>query len=229
MQQLTLPVQLDDDATFANFYVSDHNQQAVSAVKNSMHSIVSMIYLWGSENCGRTHLLQAAAHQAQLNATSVFYLSLRDFSCYHPDILQGIEHYSLICLDDVGYIASNKIWEEALFHCYNRIFDAKNTLLMSAATTPQDCGFYLPDLASRLAFAAIFHLHPLNDNEKIQAFILRGKQRGLEISTEVAEFIIKRWPRKTSDLFHALEKIDKASLILQRKVTIPFVKQVLEI
>ena len=59
------------------------------------------------------------------------------------------------------------------------------------------------------------------------ALQLRAKGRGMEMSDEVAKFILSRAPRDTNDLFHLLDHLDDASLQQQRKLTIPFVKDVL--
>jgi DnaA family protein len=44
---------------------------------------------------------------------------------------------------------------------------------------------------------------------------------------EVANFIIQRVPRDMNALFNLLDRLDRASLQEKRKLTIPFVKQVL--
>lgn len=67
-QQLSLGVNLNDDATFDNFYAppQTHNAMVVQGLRAQLEGgDNSFVYLWGAPGCGLTHLLQAACHQAQ--------------------------------------------------------------------------------------------------------------------------------------------------------------------
>jgi len=51
----------------------------------------------------------------------------------------------------------------------------------------------------------------------------------LQISKPVANFLLSRMSRSTGQLFAILERLDSASLAAKRKLTIPFVKEVLDL
>ena len=102
-------------------------------------------------------------------------------------------------------------------------------MLFSANANPAELSVKLPDLASRLAWGLSFQVPLMGDNEKQQALTLRAKARGIELSDEVAQFILHRAPRHIGELFEILDRLDRASLAEQRKLTIPFVKQVLSL
>jgi DnaA family protein len=84
-------------------------------------------------------------------------------------------------------------------------------------------------LKSRLQWGVTFHVHTLDDDEKQHALQFRAKARGLDLSDEVATFIIQRLPRDMNELFWQLNRLDHASLAEQRKLTIPFVKKILSL
>jgi DnaA family protein len=90
-------------------------------------------------------------------------------------------------------------------------------------------GLIVPDLISRLTWGMVFQLQPLSDEEKLQVLIMRADCRGMTLSEEVGKFILNHCPRHMSTLFAALDALDKVSLAVQRKLTIPFVKTVLQI
>ncbi len=224
--QLALPLGLRDDATFDNFYkgVNEHCNAALISAASGLD--YPFIYLWGQVGAGRTHLLQAACCDAtQKNRTSL-YLPLATPELT-PQILHDLEHINLVCIDDIDAIAQNKPWEEALFYLYNRIRDTGQTLIIAGAHPPQRLGLGLPDLASRLAWGVVFQVHILSDEDKLAALAMRAKLRGLVLSDEVGQFLLRRCPRSMSELFAILDTLDKASLQAQRKLTIPFVKSVL--
>lgn len=227
--QLTLGVGLKDDATFANFYPG-HNEQLVTALNHAAHGHgEKVIYFYGAGGQGCTHLLQACCHEAHQNRLRSVYIPLGNSNDISPEIFEGLESLSLVCVDDVHRIAGNPAWEEALFHAYNRIHDAGGRLIVTANVPPKALGLALPDVVSRLAWGVTFQLQPLSDAEKLQILIMRAERRGMTLSEEVGKFILNHCPRHMSTLFAALDALDKISLAAQRKLTIPFVKTVLQI
>ena len=86
----------------------------------------------------------------------------------------------------------------------------------------------LPDLRSRLGWGPVFHLRELDDEDKIKAMQKRADQSGLEMADNVANYLLTHYPRDLFDLFERLDHLDRASMAMQRRLTIPFVKSVLE-
>jgi DnaA family protein len=232
-QQLSLSVNLNDDATFENFYApaQTHNAMVVQGLREQVEGRgEAFIYLWGAPGCGLTHLLQAACHQAQEMGMSVQYLPLRDLVGYAPEeLFIGLEELDLICLDCLPTIAGRADWELAIFNLYNRLRERSRRLLVAAEHNPRELAISLEDLRSRLQWGITYQVHNLSDAEKQQALQLRARARGLELNDEVAQYIIQRLPRDTNELFWQLQRLDHASLAEQRKLTIPFVKKVLAI
>ncbi len=232
-QQLSLGVSLNDDATFENFYAPahTHNAMVVEGLRQQMTGRgEAFLYLWGAPGCGLTHLLQAACHEAQTLNLSFQYLPLRDLVGYAPDeLFSGLETLDFVCLDCLVAVAGRSDWERALFNLYNQLRDAGKKLLVAAEQSPRELPLSLEDLRSRLQWGVTFQVHQLSDDDKQHALQLRARARGLELSDEVAQYIIQRLPRDTNELFWQLQRLDHASLAEQRKLTIPFVKKILAI
>ena len=228
--QLPLGIRLRDDATFANYYAGA-NAAAQGYVERACHAqeswVDSFIWLWGKPGSGRSHLLQAACLRAEEQGMRVLYLPLHDCLDYGPGVLDGVEACDLLALDDVHLVAGRPDWEQALFHAFNRLRDAGRHLLASADRSPRELAVVLPDLSSRFNLALVFHLQELDDEEKLRALQLRASRRGLYLSDDVGRFLLGRLTRSMDALFVALEQLDQASLQAQRKLTVPFVKEVL--
>ena len=229
--QLPLSVQLRDDATFANFF-GGQNATLVNLlnVDKQVPGIESeqFIFLYGSKGVGCSHLLQAACHQVDSQNGRSIYLPMKELVHYPPHMLEGMERLQLVCLDDVGAVAGIPEWEEALFDLFNRLRDSRTRFLVAADNPPKALNLQLPDLESRLGWGMVFQVQPLNDQDKVAALKLRANLRGLEMSEEVARFIIYRSTRDMGYLFRILQKLDSASLRAKRKLTIPFVKEVMD-
>lgn len=228
--QLPLSVQLRDDATFANYF-SGQNAALVNMldIDRQVPGIESeqFIYLYGSSGVGCSHLLQAACHQIDSRQGRSIYLPMGELVHYPSKLLEGMESLQLVCIDDIGSTAGIPEWEEALFDLFNRLREVGTRLLVAADCPPKALKIELPDLVSRLSWGVVFQVQPLTDKDKVAALQLRAHLRGLDMNEDVARFIIYRSNRDMGHLFRILQKLDSASLRAKRKLTIPFVKQVM--
>lgn len=222
-QQLALPIALDDDSTFENFYVAASHVFLLKKL-GSFSTENKSIYLAGPAGTGRTHLLQAMVQSEIAKKNTAFYLSFSNVDSFQTEILDHLENFSLVCLDDIDRIAGNAAWEHALFHLYNRMKDTSAACIVSADKPPALSAFLLPDLKSRLTEMLVLPIHPLNDAEKKEILILRAKHRGLELSPEVAEYLLSHFSRDLQSLIQMLIRLDHAALAAQRRLTIPFVR-----
>lgn len=226
--QLPLGVGLRDDATFDNYYVSSANAALVEHFTRQLQPEGEpFLYLWGAPGSGRSHLLQAACHAASDADKRALYLPLADLGHFPPLMLEEIERLDIVAIDDLEYVVGRKRWEEALFHAFNRLRDAGKALIIASSSPPRQLEVVLPDLASRLTWGVTFHLHPLDDLERLGALKLRANVRGMQLPEDVGRYILHRGPRELGELCRALETLDQASLSAKRKLTIPFVKSAL--
>ncbi len=226
-RQLTLNVQLRDESTLENFLPDPSEETLLRAVQTQMAADGEpIIYLFGPGGVGKSHLLQAACHQA---GNGALYLPLTELSSYSPqEVLQDIEDMSLVCLDDLDAVLGNEAWELALFDFYNRARQTGCRLLLSADAAPRALVVDLPDLRSRLAWGIVFQMTAASDEFKRQILSFRAARRGLQMPTEVASYIVTRAPRSLGKLLALLDQLDAASLAEKRSLSIPFVKAQLD-
>lgn len=228
VQQLTLPVGLREDATFSNFYPGQNTilltfLQNIAAGKGER-----FLYYWGQRGVGRSHLLQATCHHALSSQRSCFYLPLSSRDVLTAQVFEGLESMQVICIDDVHLIAGIPAWEEVLFHFYNRVQMMGNYLIISGQHSPQNLGLHLPDLTSRLNAGLCLQLQGLNDAEKLEVLQGRAKERGMLLSDAVGKYLLTHHARSLADLFAILEQLEQATLIAKRRLTVPFLKTVLQ-
>lgn len=233
-EQIPLRFGWRDGLSFNNYFVGDSvgdsfgkNAEAVHHVQRAAageNSAEQFLFLWGSVSVGKSHLLQAACQHAAENQRTVAYLPMAELMDLSVEVFEGLEQMSLVCLDDVQLLVGKPGWEEALFHFYNRMRDAGSRLLVTASVAPSALTVTLPDLQSRLSWGPVLQLDELDDAGKISALQLRAKGRGFELPDEVAQFLMRRSARDMASLFLLLDKLDEASLVQQRKLTIPFVR-----
>ncbi len=227
--QLSLALSLRDEATFANFYAAPGSvrAQATAALVASVDTREPLVYLWGGCGTGISHVLQATCHHYLQAGLTVQYLPLEDVAGFDPDsLLAGLELQSLVCLEGLEHIVGNKPWERGLFGLFNKLRDRGNSLVVSAVKPPRELGLELADLQSRLSCGLTCHFAPYSDGDKLAIIRFRGGRLGIELSEEVAAFILSRGDRNMDNLITSLRRLDSAALKAQRRVTIPFVKEV---
>jgi DnaA family protein len=181
--------------------------------------------MWGGGATGKTHLLQAVCEQAGDQSIYLPFDMLKDSD---PRMLDGLASRSLVCIDDIDAVAAHPGWEHALFVLYNQVLESGGRMIAAASAAAKACGFALADLESRLTQLPTFQVLPLGDDETRQALQLRAGHRGLDLPDETARFLLSRNRRDMASLYQLLDKLDDEALRAQRRLTIPFVKEVLE-
>ncbi|MSP27659.1 MAG: DnaA regulatory inactivator Hda [Methylococcales bacterium] len=226
--QLPLQFEFRANQTFNDFFAGS-NLEIINHLQNSIKGEgEQQIFLWGDQGLGKSHLLQAACHQAQSIKRSSFYLDLTNPTLADSSILKGLDTLDIVCLDNIDCIAGNNEWEIAVFNFFNRHRDSERTLIVSASCLPNELAIQLPDLKTRLNWGLTLKLQPLANQDRITALIFKANQMGFEISPQVGLFLLTHYDRDLSALWRLLAQLDQASLAAKRKLTIPFLKTILD-
>jgi len=225
--QFPLQFEFQSNQSFDSFFpgsnaeVITHLQEFI-ATQNEQQ-----IYIWGGAGQGKSHLLKASCLTATENNKTPFYLSFNATGLPNPAILEGLENRDLVCLDNIEYIAGNSDWEQALFNFYNRHRDNGNQLLLTASCPPKYLLFQLPDLKTRMSWGLTLKLQLLNDEQLINALIHKAQFMGFTMPDKVGRFLLSHYERDLPALWLLLDKFDQATLAAKRKLTIPFLKQIM--
>jgi DnaA family protein len=218
-RQLPLALALDDHALFETFFLPGHGALLAAARDPRPPGL----WIAGPRGSGRSHLLQAmCAHRAE---RPVAYVPLATAPA--PEMLEGLESMALVCLDDFEAVAGSDDWERALFRLVNGLSLAGAALAVAATGAPAETGIRLPDLLSRCQALTRFRIRPLDDEERVDALRARAAFRGFDLPEETARYLLRRVPRDMHRLTALLDRLDAASLAASRRLTIPFVREVL--
>ncbi len=226
-EQIPIQFDLKAEQSFASFYIASNQEVIQYLTDSSSAKGEQQIYLWGTEGLGKTHLLQACCQQAHQLHRTAFYLPLNKVLLSSPDILNGLDSYDLVCLDNIEFCAANNAWELALFNFYNLSREAGQRLIISANCPPNFLPLELSDLKTRMSWGLTLKLQELSDTERIAAFTCKAKYLGFEISPSVGRFLNKHYARDLPALWQLLPRLEKATLVAKRKLSLPFLKQIL--
>lgn len=226
--QLVLGIRSREEVSFSNFIVGENQQLLLHLKEFLKNPQESFFYIAGAKGSGKSHLLQACCHAVSEQGTAI-YIPLSKFSEFDVRLLENLEHNDLVCIDDIQAIAGDMTWQEAILHLYNRAKASQAKLIISGNLPVRELGITLADLASRLSWGVSYQLLMLNDENKLVLLQQRAKERGFDLSEEVAMYLLNRYSRDITVLSSMLDRLDIASLAEQRKLTIPFVKKVLNL
>ncbi len=225
--QIPLPFKYQEAQDFDTFYPGPNREIVESLQKNAINCREQLVFIWGESGLGKTHLLQASCKKAHESNRTAMYIPLRQIVTFDPALLDEIDRYTLVCIDDIQTIAGDTQWEPALFNFFNRHRDNGHRLVICADLPPNNLAIQLPDLATRLLWGVTLRMNPLNDSDKIQAMIFKAKALGFDLPTNVGRYLLNRYARDMPSLWFLLENLERGTLIAQRKLTIPFVKKYL--
>ena len=224
-----IPLQLTPlrDSRFDNF-VEGPNNAVVKALRHLPDEPGSHVFLYGGEGSGKSHLLNAVCVETREREGRAFYLALKRLPRDAIASLEGLEKLDLVCVDDLHVIAGDQAWEEALFHCFNRIREANGRLLVSSRERLSALELGLPDLKSRLAWGLRLQLLPLEDKDKLEVINLHCVALGLSLPDDVQQYLLKRHDRSMAAMVHTVESLQQAALTLKRRITVPLAREVLK-
>lgn len=228
-QQLLPGFSFRSGADFASFYTTP----GLKLAKHTLASFVSenipdCVYLSGASGTGKSHLLQAVCNAVDDAGRLAIYLPLAQLVEFPPaEVLDSVRDADAIALDDIDAILGKPDWQEALFHLYNQRIAKEKPMYFAASQPARLLEVELADLKSRLTACLAFQLPAMNDEERVAFLQALGTARGITINDACAIYIVQRSGRSSNDLIAVLEQLDKASLVAKRKISVPFIKELL--
>lgn len=227
-RQTVLPVSAQDDASLDNF-AGKSNRELVSDLRKLVagERNRAVMYIWGVRGCGKTHLLDACCSAARYAGKGYSYFSL-DQGLDQLAGMEGVITSSLVCIDDIDYLAGDTDAQKRVFSLFERLVGHGGAMLVSARQPLKELGLTLKDLESRLASGGAYQVQEMNDAEKKSALQKRAAGRGFTLDDTVAGFIMSHYSRDTRALFSLLDRLDTESLQSKRKITVPFLKSLLD-
>jgi DnaA family protein len=222
MQQLALDIGLASGPTLANFFAGPNEAalQHLQLWSGSPTRSPVPTYLWGPEGSGKSHLLEAVRAALREQGGKIGWL---DPSVAEPPEFD--EDWAAVLLDDVQHYSA--VQQHAAFNWFVNAQGLQRWVLGAGTLPPAD----LPlrdDLRSRLGCGHVFQLELLSEAERRAVLRQQADARGIFLSDEVMDFMLRRFSRDLASLVQLLDHLDGYALQTQRAITIPLIKSMLE-
>jgi DnaA family protein len=226
MKQIALDIGLASVPSFANFFAGP-NEAALKHLElwthNSLRSPVPT-YIWGEPGSGKTHLLKAVIQALHMQGARVGWM---DASSLEPPEFN--ESWAAVVLDECHLYTA--VQQQAAFNWFVNALNSSDGhprwVLAAGGLPPADLALR-EDLRTRLGWGHVFELHALSEPERRAVLRVEADARGVFLSDEAMDFMLRRFSRDLSSLMQLLDKLDGYALQTQRAITIPLIKAMLE-
>lgn len=183
--------------------------------------------LSGPTGSGKTHLLLAACAEAEAHGRHALYVPLQAAAGRAAAVLAGVEDARMVAVDGLDAVLGGRGDEVALFDFHNRARAGGCSVLYAASAPASSLPVGLPDLRSRLAQCTQVPVPALDEAARRAVLRRRAERRGLLLDEAVLDFLFRRVGRDLATLTALLDRIDRASLAAQRRITVPFLRDLL--
>ena len=222
-KQLTFPWSKSNKSSFDNFFFDPINNEIKNLLKQE-----SDLFIYGINQCGKSYLLQSVCNFYSKLNKSALYVPVLDVKKYGKEFIDSIENFDVICIDDIESIANEREWELAIFNLINNCLISECRLIFSSCKNPSSIEFSMEDLSSRIKKIDHIELFPVNDNKLYDAIKFIADSRSISLGEREINYLITYCKRNMSDLLKKIDDLDKLSMQLKRRITVPLIKEIIE-
>ena len=218
--------------SFENFVVCGGNNTAYRfAQKLAVDATENLLYIYGPEGSGKTHLLTALS-----NAIGGKYFSFRDADAlYSPDCINEgssrlAEHFadaSALILDDLHLLPDHQEVRVELWELFNAYYTSGRKIAISGLNAPKELPHLDGHLTSRLLWGLVARMDVSDDESRRMILRKLAEDRQMSLPDEVIDLMLLRVRRDIPSLVYALETIDRFAIATKRKIGLRLAKEAL--
>jgi DnaA family protein len=219
LTQLLLDLLPTQTPSLDNFIAGDNGELLARLRTLATPGCFDMIYLWGPEGSGKSHLLAATASQA-LRRRPALLLGQPEASAL------AAPPGGLLIVDDVDRLDDDA--QIALFRIFNTARMIGLGLLLAGERPPLQLALR-EDLRTRIGQTLIYEVKTLDDEHKAAALRRHALERGLKVEDSLVRYLLSHGRRDLPSLMAVLDQLDRATLERQRPATLPLLKEALQL
>lgn len=239
----TVNSRLNPNYSFDNFVEGDCNRLARSAgvavAKKPGTTSFNPLMLYGGVGVGKTHLVQAIGNEIKKNLPEkiVLYVDQNDFTSQFLNALQNhkiqeFQNYylqvDLLILDDVQFLAGREKTQEMFFHIFNQLHQSGKQIIMTSDCPPRDLKGFQERLLSRFKWGLTADLQEPDFETKLAIIHNKMQSDGIEIPTEVAEYLAYSVDTNLRDMEGVLNSLLFHATLLKKEIDLELAKEVLK-
>ena len=229
--QLIFPFQINQKASFENFFCSPDNAELITRLNDLVvNKNADELIINGAAGSGKSFLMQAICNELSSSGKQFAFIPMSKAINMGVEIFQNLASLDAVCIDDLQLILSKGEWEIALFNLINECQQSGCSIILSLGGNQSlEEIAQLPDLLSRIKRMEFMKLQAVQDEFLNQALDFVSQQLDINLEKTELEFLLKHQTREFSLLVDNLIALDKQAASLKRKITIPLIKETLNL
>jgi len=225
---------------FNNFVVGPSNSLAYAAacaVAQKPGDLYNPLFIYGGSGLGKTHLLHAIGNVIQENNKKALVL-YQTADRFVSEFINAIrfdkidrfqKKYQLVdvlLIDDIQFISNKETTQEAFFHIFNSLYDARKQIVFSSDMFPQNINGIAERLRSRLASGMIADIHQPCIEVKTAILKRKAEASGETLTDEVAHFLACHVTSNIRELEGALIRVLAFAHLTKQRITLDLVQNI---
>ncbi|WP_296127601.1 chromosomal replication initiator protein DnaA [uncultured Anaerococcus sp.] len=215
--------QLEEANVFENFVQGKSNQYALSisqAVADTISrreqsKVYNPLFIYGDSGLGKTHLIQAIAHQVLEARDDVYvmYLSSEKFTNEmiaalrtnkNQEFRSRYRSVDILLIDDIQFIANKEATQEEFFHTFNDLYNAGKQIVITSDKPPREIKHLEDRLVSRFNYGIIADISRPDYETRVAILQKKLEDLGAIIDNSILSYIAHEIDTNIRDLEGAL-------------------------
>jgi chromosomal replication initiator protein len=233
---------LNERYTFDHFVIGKSNELAAAAaqaVAQAPGRVYNPFFIYGSTGLGKTHLMQAIAHELLLinPELRITYLTTEQFTNELVNSIQTrrthdfrrrFRETDLLLIDDIHFLKGKEGTQEEFFHTFNALYEAGRQIVLASDRPPVEIGGLEARLVSRFQWGMVADIEPPNREHRIAILQHKTQVDHLELTfpNDVLEFIAENIDSSIRELEGSIIKIIAFASLKHRQIDLALVHEV---
>ncbi|NDJ62173.1 MAG: chromosomal replication initiator protein DnaA [Chloroflexi bacterium] len=239
-QQPDLPgSELNPRCTFDRFIAGMENElilSAAQAVAEYPATTYNPFFVYGGVGLGKTHLLQAIAHECQARGQHVIYIPSEVFT---NDLVDAIRHRTtamfrdryrsvdVLLIDDIQFMAGKESTQEEFFHTFNALYTFNKQVVLASDRPPSELVTLEDRLRSRFEGGLVMDIQPPGVETRCAILETWAEERGLTLPPRVAELVAGRTDSNVRELAGVFNQLVAALQLMRGPLTVAVAEDIL--
>lgn len=228
--------------TFENYIVGDSNRLAATGaqrVASGDGSAFNPLFLYGPTGVGKTHLMHAIANQIlSVRADArIGYMSGQEFmedfvaSLAKSDVesfRRRLRSMDMWMLDDIQFVVGRNKTQEEVFITYNHLYSLGRPIVVASDKAPAELFIVDDRLRSRFQQGLVADISMPDTPTRMAIILSKANQDGVELSTEIAEYLAKAVPGNIRVLEGAIVRVITEASIRKIPLTCALAEEIVD-
>ena len=210
---------LTDEDTFDSFIVGASNKfayAAANAVANDPGGKYNPLFIHGNSGLGKTHLLNAIAHQVKLTHPEANIVYTRGES-FTNELVKYIGQKSteafhdksadILLVDDVQFIAGKDSTQEEFFHTFNALYQAGNQIVLTSDRPPKEIALLEDRLRNRFEWGLMADIQSPDLETRMAIIKRKAEVLNFDLPDDIVQYIAEKLKNNIRQLEGAVKKM----------------------